>query len=86
LNVAAGYGADGMIGGYSNPPLADGFGNPLAFERYRQFYLSLDIDLTRIKTRSPFLKAALMAFGFIKIPAPALEFNKYGVKGHWVGF
>lgn len=86
LNIAAGYGANGMIGGYSNPPLADENGNALTFERYRQFYLSLDIDLTRIKIRSPFLKSVLMAIGFIKIPAPALEFNKYGVKGRWIGF
>lgn len=86
LNVAAGYGAEGMIGGYSNPVVTDEAGNTLTFERYRQFYLSLDIDLTRIKTRSPFLKSVLMAVGFIKIPAPALEFNKHGVKGHWIGF
>lgn len=86
LNIAAGYGADGMTGGYSNPPVTDESGNSLTFDRYRQFYLSLDIDLTRIKTRSPFLKSVLMAVGFIKIPAPALEFSKYGVKGRWVGF
>lgn len=86
LNIAIGYGADGMIGGYRNPPVTDEYGNFLQFERYRQFYLSLDIDLTRIKTRSTFLKGLFTTFGFIKIPAPALEFNKYGVKGHWIGF
>jgi hypothetical protein len=86
LNIAVGYGADGMIGGYSNPLVKDEFGNSLTFERYRQFYLSLDIDLTRIKTRSAFLRGLFMAIGFIKIPAPALEFSKYGVKGQWIGF
>lgn len=86
LNIAVGYGANGMIGGYANPPLTDEFGNALVFERYRQFYLSLDVDLTRIKTRSAFLKGLFTVFGFIKIPAPALEFNKYGVKGQWLGF
>lgn len=86
LNVAAGYGADGMIGGYSNPAVTDEAGNVVSFERYRQFYLSLDIDLTRVKTRSVFLKSVFMAIGFIKIPAPALEFNRYGVKGRWLGF
>ena len=86
LNIAVGYGANGMTGGYSNPAMTDEYGNVVYFERYRQFYLSLDIDLTRIKTRSAFLNSVFMAIGFIKIPAPALEFNKYGVKGQWIGF
>lgn len=86
LNIAAGYGADGMTGGYSNPTITDEYGNPLNFERYRQFYLSLDIDLTRIKTNSVFWRGIFTTVGFLKIPAPALEFNKFGVKGRWIGF
>lgn len=86
LNIAIGYGADGMIGGTINPTLTDENGNNLYFERYRQFYLSLDVDLTRIKTRSIILKTLFTTIGFIKIPAPALEFNKHGVKGSWIGF
>lgn len=86
LNIAIGYGADGMLGGYSNPYVTDGNGMEVNFERYRQFYLSLDVDLTRIKTKSIFLKTVFAAIGFIKIPAPALEFNKYGVSGRWLGF
>lgn len=86
LNIAVGYGAEGMTGGDFNPPYIDGNGNQLYFDRYRQFYLSLDVDLTRIKTRSKFLKTVFYAVGFIKIPAPALEFNKNGVKGSWLGF
>jgi len=82
LNVAFGYGAEGMTGAISNPVYLDANGNPAMFERYRQYYLSLDIDLTRIKTRSHFLKTIFETFSFIKIPAPALEFNKYGVKFH----
>ena len=86
LNVALGYGAEGMTGAVSNPPYFDSNGNPVVFERSRQFYLSLDIDLTRIKTKSAFLKTFFNTIGFIKFPAPSLEFNKYGVKGHWLGF
>jgi VanZ family protein len=86
LNVAVGYGADGMTGGNFNPPYIDEHGNQIRFERYSQFYLSLDVDLTRIKTRSKFLKTVFYSIGFIKIPSPALEFNKYGVKGSWLGF
>ena len=86
LNIAIGYGAEGMTGARTNPIYMDGNGNQISFERYRQFYLSLDADLTKIKTNSKFLKTIFMAVGAVKIPAPALEFNKYGVKGNWIGF
>ncbi len=53
------------------------------FPRYRQFFLSLDIDLTRIKTKSPFLHTLLGSFNVLKIPAPTLEINTLGkIKGH----
>lgn len=86
LNFAVGYGAEGMTGAVSNPPYVDRNGNAVVFERYRQFYLSLDVDLTRIKTKSKLLHTVFNTIGFIKIPAPSVEFNKYGVKGHWLGF
>lgn len=86
LNVAVGYGAEGMTGGSSNPPYFDASGKEVVFDRYRQFYLSLDADLTKIKTRSRFLKTLFTAVGFIKIPFPAVEFSKYGVKGSVWGF
>lgn len=74
LNLAVGYGAEGMIGGYSNP--AEHNGQPMpTFDRYRQFYISPDIDFTRIPTKSKFLKVAFFALNFLKVPAPALEFN-----------
>ena len=77
LNVALGYGAEGMLYGSSNPSQ-----NP-----YRQFYLSLDLDLTKIKTNSKFLKTLFSTINFIKIPAPALEYNtKNGFKFHYLHF
>ena len=86
LNLAAGYGADGMTGGKFNPPFIDASGKQIYFERKRQYYLSLDVDLTRIKTKSKILKVFFNSIGFIKIPAPALEFSKDGVKGSVWGF
>ena len=86
LNVAVGYGATGMTGGSFNPPYIDENGNQLYFDRYRQYYISLDADLSRIRTNSKFLKAFFKTIGFIKIPAPALEFNKNGVSANWMGF
>ena len=82
LNIAFGYGADGMISGRPGYAYTYPNGNTVEFERYRQYYFSLDIDLSRIKTKSHFLKAIAETFCFIKIPAPALEWNKYGMKFH----
>lgn len=86
LNVAIGYGAEGMTGGYSNTEIYNGKAIP-SFERYRQFYLSLDIDLTRIPTKSKTLNLIFDLVGFIKIPLPTLEYNtKDGFKGHVLYF
>ena len=79
LNIAFGYGAEGMLGAREGFVLADN-GDMLVQDRYRQYYFSLDIDLTRIKTKSYFLKALTKAFSFIKIPSPAIEFSKKGAK------
>ena len=76
LNVAIGYGAEGMITG--KPELV----NTVFFsekERTRQFYLSLDADLTKIPTKSHFLKTIFSVINTIKIPAPTLEVNSRGV-------
>lgn len=86
LNLAVGYGADGMIGGHENPVKIEAEAMR-AFKRQREFYLSLDIDLTRIKTRKKWLKAVLLAFNSVKIPAPALMLNESGeIQFHPVHF
>ena len=54
LNVAMGYGAEGMTGAFNNS--VDQNGQPIPqFPRYRKFFLSIDIDLTRIPTKSKVL-------------------------------
>jgi len=73
LNISAGYGAEGMIGAFKNPTIYNGAIMP-DFVRYRKFYLSPDIDFTKIKTKSKFLKKVLISLNFIKFPSPALEF------------
>ena len=77
INVAVGYGAEGMTGAASNSVSYNGVPVP-PFDRYRQFYLSMDVDLTRIPTRSKTLKTLLTLVSFIKIPFPALEYNTTG--------
>jgi hypothetical protein len=74
LNIAVGYSADGMIGARYNPSEING--NPVPyFVRARQYFLAPDIDLTRIKTKSGFLKMLFNIFGVLKFPLPALEYN-----------
>jgi uncharacterized protein YfiM (DUF2279 family) len=84
LNVAVGYGAEGMITGN------DEFVNTVFLpesKRYRQFYLSLDLDLTKIETKSHFVKTILTVFNSIKIPAPTFEIRgSGGVKFHFLYF
>jgi len=75
LNIAIGYGAEGMTGATHNPDTLNGKTLP-SFTRYRQFYLSPDIDFTKIPTKSKFLKAVFYALNFLKFPAPAIEFSK----------
>lgn len=84
LNVAVGYGANGMIGArYNNIVVEDEQGNTKTFERYRQLYLSLDVDLTRIRTRSKFLKTVFTCVNIIKVPFPNLELSQGRLKGNW---
>jgi hypothetical protein len=81
LNLAVGYGAEGMTGASYNSLMYNGKIIPL-YNRYRQFYLSGDIDISRIKTRSKTLHLLLNALSFIKIPFPALEFSQGKIIGH----
>ncbi|WP_121364585.1 DUF2279 domain-containing protein [Flavobacterium limicola] len=84
LNLALGYGAEGMITGRTENTTAFIASNP---QRFRQFYLSLDVDLTKIKTNSHFLKTVFSVFNTVKIPAPTIEFVRFNdVKCHFIYF
>ncbi len=81
LNIAAGYGGDGMTGATENP--AEANGKPLPYyERTRQFYVAPDIDLSRIKTGSPTINLMLKYLSIFKFPLPAIEFSSRGVRLH----
>ncbi len=84
LNVALGYGAEGMLTGTKDSNAAFSASNP---QRFRQFYLSLDVDLTKVKTNSHFLKTIFSVFNTVKIPAPTIEFVRFNdVKYHLIYF
>ena len=80
LNVAVGYGAKTMLGGYTNTWI-DENGNTIVRDdilRYRKIYLSADIDLTKIKTSNKTLKTVFSLINVLKFPAPAIEFTNQG--------
>jgi len=80
LNIAAGYGADGMFGGFENK-WADAQGNPVTrydIQRKRQFYLAPDIDFTKIKTNKKWLRTVFTFLNAFKCPAPALMLDSKG--------
>ena len=83
LNVAFGYGAEGMLTGKS-----ESVNNLIiSTERRRQYYLSFDVDLTRIETKSHFLKSVFDVLNVIKVPFPTLELDsKNGLKTHFIYF
>jgi len=86
LNLALGYGADGMIGGSENPTEVDGVAVPF-FNRYIQWYLAPDIDFSRIPVHGRGWKLLLRSLNFLKFPAPAIEWNsENGLKGHFLYF
>jgi uncharacterized protein YfiM (DUF2279 family) len=86
LSISAGYGVEGLTGARENVSSWDGRSVP-AFERARQYYVSLDVDLSRIPTRSGLLRTLFGVVGFIKFPAPAVEFNSAeGTRFHWIYF
>jgi hypothetical protein len=84
FNLAVGYGADGMItGNRENKELFI----TSKMERSRQFYFSLDVDLTKIDTKSHFLKTVFSVLNTLKIPSPTIEYTRReGFRGHLLYF
>ncbi|MDC0249290.1 YfiM family protein [Flavobacteriales bacterium] len=66
LNLAIGYSGDSMTNPYHER------GDD---QRKRQYLFSLDVDLTRIDTKSKILNSILHTFGFLKFPMPTLELS-----------
>ncbi|KFB02172.1 hypothetical protein IA57_00580 [Mangrovimonas yunxiaonensis] len=82
LNVAVGYSGEGMLTGVHDS-------DPRFYNqnRSRQYLLSLDVDLSRINTKSHVLKSIFGIFNTIKVPLPTVEFNdKNGIKLHGIYF
>jgi hypothetical protein len=88
LNIAIGYGADGMFGGFENK-WEDDPGVPVDrsdIKRYRQWYLAPDIDFSKIKTNSKALRVLFAALDAFKFPAPSLEISNGKFKVNAIHF
>lgn len=81
LNVAVGFGANGMTGAANNSISYKGLPIP-EFKRQHILFIAPDIDFTRIHTRSVMLKWVFEAIGFLKFPLPAIEFRGNRIKFH----
>src|SRR5690554_1037569 len=98
ISVSFGYSGTGMLGGFNNiwcgEPGTSMVDCPTEqiidrsdIRRVRQYYLSLDIDFTKIPTNKPALKTFFELINIIKVPFPAVEFRSDGkVKWNWYAF
>ena len=73
LSLALGYGADEMVNPYQHEGDA---------ERYRQFLMSFDVDLNKIKTKNKTLNSVLHTFGFLKFPTPTIQYRNGNILLH----
>lgn len=83
IAISLGYGADAKLVGdqdfYTSP---DG----QTFHAQREFALSLDLDISKLPIRQPWLRKALSPFNVIKVPFPALVWRGSTLYGKWLYF
>lgn len=87
LMLSAGYSPNNVLGAYTNAWSVDGFRYDAraVAPRTRQYLLSLDVDFTRIPTRSRALKTVFFFANVLKVPAPAVLFDsEAGWDWRWV--
>lgn len=84
IAIAAGYSVDAKLVGNSDFfQTADGL---RSFTAKREFVFSLDLDVTKLPIKKPWLKKVLSPFNVIKIPFPALVFRGNDISGRLLYF
>ncbi|MES2620366.1 MAG: DUF2279 domain-containing protein [Bacteroidota bacterium] len=80
LNIAFGYAAGNLYGGFENKWTDKNgvYHDRSDLKQYRRFFISIDADYTKFKTRSKAGKMILGILNIVKLPMPALEFNTLG--------
>jgi VanZ family protein len=74
LGVSLGYKATGMLGAEDNTKFTNVY-----YERTRRYYLSVDIDVSQLKTKHNWLHKTLQCVSFIKFPLPVISVDNKGV-------
>jgi uncharacterized protein YfiM (DUF2279 family) len=81
LNIALGYGAENLYGGFENSwnESIDTYRlSTNAFPRNRQFYIGFDLDPRYFGIKNPLLRSLSRSLSLFKMPSPALEINGQG--------
>ena len=88
LNLAIGYSAENLYGGFGNSWESGQETYVLAannYPRYGQWVMAIDYNLSRIMVNQPVLKKALEVLDIFKWPAPALSYDRHdGVQFHLI--
>ncbi len=89
VQLSVGTGAEGLFGARSNTGKGSA-GFPDFYrpdvQRYRQWYLAPDINLSKIKTKKKGIKLMLNVLSIVKIPAPSLEFSNSKFRFNFIHF
>lgn len=80
LNVAIGYGAEGMIFAH------DTSNHDAGYYPYRKLFVGIDFDLTAFRSKNKTLNTLIFIANMVRLPAPALEFSNGKAKGHFFYF
>lgn len=89
LNVAIGYGAEGMFGGFENKWTDEDSGVPIDrtdIKRYRQWYLAPDVNFSKIKTNKKGVRVLFDVLDAFKFPTPSLELSNGKFRVHAIHF
>lgn len=81
LNIALGYSGQNMFGGFENTWQESGHTFVIPenqLKRYRQYFLSLDVNFDQIDTKIPILNTIFDMIHAFHIPMPTLEYNSLG--------
>lgn len=74
ISIAFGYSADNMLNELDNSKIP----NNLQLNRYKQYYIGLDIDWSQIEVKRKSVKVLFYLLDKVKIPFPSIEISKYG--------
>jgi hypothetical protein len=82
LNIAVGYSANNLYGaernswgGLQGKEDDEYFADPTLYPRYSEWFLSFDVDFTKIRTNKRGLKFLFGVLNMFKMPSPTLEWN-----------